>query len=585
MKVNARVFTLVLSAVLIIGLAACGGSNQAGNTGTDSSQAQTQQQAQSDANEEAPEASGSDSGQDHQEITFYLWGEKPNQMDDVMNHFNETGGKELNMTWKTNWTPLDDYANSIKLRLSAGEPVDACFDAQWLMMLDFIREGNYRDMGPYFQNPKYPGLLNSFDANYLDANQLGTGSNYGVPFAQAFGVAPLVFIRGDLREQYGIPPVKSLADYEVFLEAIRDNEPNMFPVTTSVERNTSTITNHENSLYTDVEAPKAGVWYDLYIASGVHANAYVKDYQLVDVALSIEPAGAYAAFPAPFNQRNIGMDYKLGILARDHFERGFLDPDFLTVSSMAGIFTSGKAASMIWDTANYLTIVNTTKLALPDATIEVYQPDPVYREGTLGQKKGIFNAWNFICVPVTTPEPKFDRIMQFFNWMFSSWENHDLIELGISGKHFEPVGENQFKIPDGVDPATNYNLPGYQLTWNPNFIRLSADMPDDVVLYNQRANNPDTYFDQLFSGFAFDPTGVETALANPDMATAIDRASNIRYGIIPNVVEAFAALDADMESNRNLMSDIESIKEELRKQIQEFLNERKVKDESRGVKW
>ena len=175
--------------------------------------------------------------------------------------------------------------------------------------------------------------------------------------------------------------------------------------------------------------------------------------------------------------------------------------------------------------------------------------------------------------------------MQFFNWMFSSWENHDLIELGISGKHFEPVGENQFKIPDGVDPATNYNLPGYQLTWNPNFIRLSADMPDDVVLYNQRANNPDTYFDQLFSGFAFDPTGVETALANPDMATAIDRASNIRYGIIPNVVEAFAALDADMESNRNLMSDIESIKEELRKQIQEFLNERKVKDESRGVKW
>jgi putative aldouronate transport system substrate-binding protein len=526
-----------------------------------------------------------ESADEHLEINFFHWGDKPNQMDDVIAYFNETGGKELNMTWKNNWTPLDDYSNMIKLKIAAGEPVDACFDAQWMMLIEFIREGNYHDMTPYYLNPAYPGLMNAFDANFLNNNQFGSGKNYSIPLTQSYDAAPLVFIRGDLREQYGVPVVNTLEDYEVFLEAIKENEPNMIPLTTNTkERHTDTIVNHNNALG-EWERVNAGVWTGIQLASGMNAVAYVKDYQLIACALTNEPASAYADFPEPYNQRNMGMDSKLARFARDYYERGFLDPDFINVTSMSGVFTSGKAASMIWDTANYLSMVNTLKLALPDATVEVFQPSPIYREGIKGKKYGNFLAWNHMCVPVTTSPEKFDRVMQFFDWMFSSWDNHDLIELGIPGVNFVAVGDSQFKLPDGVDPATNYNLPGYQLTWNPNFSRLSADMPPDVLLYNQRGNDPETYYDPMFSGFSFNAEGLENELANPDFATFKDRADNIRWGIIPNVDDAFAALDADFESNKALMEDIAKIKAELVIQIQEYLPKRQARDAANGVKW
>jgi putative aldouronate transport system substrate-binding protein len=194
-------------------------------------------------------------------------------------------------------------------------------------------------------------------------------------------------------------------------------------------------------------------------------------------------------------------------------------------------------------------------------------------------------AWNFVCVPITTSDEKFNRIMMFFDWMCSSWENHDQIELGVPGVNFVPVGDSQYKIPAGVDPATNYNLPGYQLTWNPNFIRLSEAMPEDVVIYNQRGNDPETYYNPLFSGFSFDPEGLENQIANPDLATIKDKSDNIRWGIVPNVEDAFAAVDAEILGNKNLTEDIAAIKAELMVQAQAFLDVRKVEDEKRGIKW
>ena len=590
-----RIGTLVICALLIAGLAACGGGNQTATTESAQNRTQAATQAATEAAAQTTAAAATEAATtaaeaatelSHQEILFYHWGDKPNQMDEVMEYFNETGGKELNMTWKTIWTPLDDYPNLIKLKLSAGEPVDACFDAQWMMLLDFIRDGNYHDMTPYMLNPDYPGLEHAFNADFLSNNMFGTGKNYGIPITRAYGTAPLVFIRGDLREKYGVQPVETLEDYEAFLDAILANEPNMIPLTTNVkERHTGTIVDSMNSLNSYERVEQAGVWRSVQVAQTVYANMYVKDYKLLACALTDEPESAYADFPAPYNQRNAGMDIKTASFAREYYEKGYLDPDFINVTSMSGVFTSGKAASMIWDTANYLSMVNTLKLAAPDAVVEVFQPDPIYKDGIKGKAAGNFMAWNFMCVPITTPDEKFDRIMQFFDWMFSSWENHDQIELGIPGVNFEPIGTTQYKIPDGVDPATNYNLPGYQLAWNANFIRYSDDMPADVILYNQRGDDPETYYNPLFSGFAFDPEGLENQIANPDLAMAKDKADNIRWGIVANVSDAFASLDAEMEANKNLIEDINAIKEAVKIQAQAFLDERKVEDASRGIHW
>jgi putative aldouronate transport system substrate-binding protein len=572
-----RVLCLMLVACL---LAACG--NGGGTTpeapppGSDTPAAG----GSSDAGSGATDNQGTDDG--HLEITFFLWGEKPNQMDDVADYFNQTGGAELNMTLLTNWTPLDDFATMIRLRHSAGEPVDAHFDAQWLTMLDYIRDDMLHDLSPYFMNPAYQGLYNAFDANLLANNMFGTGKTYGVPITQSFDTAPLVLIRADLREKYDIPVVDSLESYRVFLQTIQENEPHMVPLGINVEeRWTDTIVHWSNDLWR-YDRIKAGVWADnIRVSSDINVGFYVVDYQIQAVALTIDTNEAFAAFPSGFSSR----DYEImtGTFAREFFENRWIDQDFLSATDHRGIFTSGRGASAIWDTANYAGMVTDLSVTLPEARVETFQPSNALRDGLKGILPGNFQAWNFICVPVTTPPEKLDKIMEFYNWLFSSWDNHGLIELGIQGVHWEPIGTDQFRLADGVDPATTYNFPGYQLTWNANFIRLSAELPDDVLLYTQRGNDPDSYFNPMFSGFSFDNSVVEMELANPDLATFKAERDNIIWGLFPNTEQALFDLSERVAANSRLMEDIEAIKAALWEQAQAYLLERKILDEQTGL--
>jgi putative aldouronate transport system substrate-binding protein len=509
-----------------------------------------------------------------QDITIYLWGDKPNQMDEVLAEFNATGGQELNMSLNLNFSSMDDYWGLRSLRLAAGEPLDACFDAQWMTMMDFIAEGSYRDLSPFFHNPEYPGLMAAFNEEYMNNNRLGTDGAYGIPFSMGFGAdVPLVFIRGDLREKYGLPEITTPGLYRQFLQAVVENEPRMVPYAASPNTyNTSKIYSNENDL-NSYAMWMAGVWdYIPVIPNLIDAYVHIEDGKLMNAALVLEPNSAFADFPAPYNDKRFmpGM-WGNSVMARYFFEQGWLDQDFLSVTDPRGQFSAGAAASIYWDEANYAAVVANLMDAVPEAKIEIYQPSTIFRNSLKGMIPGSYEAWNFLCIPITTPDEKAARIMMFYDWMYSDPANHALFELGIEGKHWVPVGENQYRMPDGIDPASNYNLPGYQLTWNPNFIKISADFPKELVGYVEHRNNPEAYFDRPYTGFTFQPANVATAAANPDIATLNAARVNIDYGMVPNVIEAYTKLEADMLNNKNLMEDLATIKAEFVKQFDAFL--------------
>jgi len=519
------------------------------------------------------------SGLDPIEVTFYFWGDKPNQMDDVIAEFESRTADSLNMKMYMDWTPIADYPNRMKLKLSAGEEVDACFDAQWMNLNTFIADGIYTDLSPYFNNDEYPALKAAFDIGLMSNNTLGTGKNYGIPFTQSYGVAPLVYLRGDLREKYGIARIDSPELYREYLQAIVDNEPNMVPYACSpnVYWPDSVFT---NELYRwDIDRLNAGVWKVDSIITGVTAEMYIKDYQIQSVVLSGEPESAYADFPEPYNKRDLTRVE----MANEFYNKGFLDPDVMTVTDPSGQFVAGKAASLYWDTANFVSLKNGLAASVPDGKIEVYQPNPIYREDLKGMQVGNYAAWNFMCIPVTTSKEKADRVMMFYDWMYSSAENHDLFEYGIEGRHFVAVGDDMFKTPDGVDMATNYAFPGYQFTWNANFVRLSADMPEDIRNYNKKGNDPETYYNPIFSGFTFQVGPVEMEASNPDFATFKAERDNINFGVVNDVAAAYEALDAKYAANQAMQEDIAAIKAEFIRQFQEHLDARKIFDEENGT--
>lgn len=514
------------------------------------------------------------------DIVLHLWGDKPNQMDEVLAEFVSRTQDELNINLDITWTPQADYTNNIKLKLAAGERVDMCFDAPWMNMNTFILQGNYRDLTDYFLNDDYPNLKAAFNEDFLSNNLMGENGDrvYGIPLTQSFGAGHLVYLRGDLREKYGLDPITSYEGFVAYLQKVKEEEASMVPYAMKNDGHYGAevifTANHPEK---DIGKYEAGIW-DLDIADGVTATLLIEDYEIKSVIMSADASSAKADFPAPFNQEDTDALRE----TRDWYEKGYIDADVITVDDAAAQFTSGKAASFTWDAAQYSSVESQLTASVPEAKLEVYEYDPIVANDVPGMKKGAYTAWNFICIPVTTSDEMADRIMLFFDWMFASSENHDLFEFGIEGVHFTAIGEDEYSYPEGIDLTTNYNFPGYELTWNPNYIRYPAGYPENVLHTMKSANDPATYFDPLLSGMRFNGDPVKNEIANPDFQEIKTRKANMKLGIFADIDAELAAIDEAIAGNKILQEDMAKIKEEVIRQVTPYLAERKAQDEAAG---
>ena len=91
------------------------------------------------------------------------------------------------------------------------------------------------------------------------------------------------------------------------------------------------------------------------------------------------------------------------------------------------------------------------------------------------------------------------------------------------------------------------------------------------------------YYESLLSGFSFNGESVKNELANPDIQSVQTLQANINLGIYSDIEAQQLTLDEEMESNTVLQEDIAAIKEEILKQVEVYLAERKELDEARGT--
>jgi putative aldouronate transport system substrate-binding protein len=153
--------------------------------------------------------------------------------------------------------------------------------------------------------------------------------------------------------------------------------------------------------------------------------------------------------------------------------------------------------------------------------------------------------------------------MKFLDWLFSSRENHDLFEFGIEGKHWEPVGDNQFKL---LDESKNYNFPGYELTWNPNMIRVNSDLDDSVRKYIEYSAKQDTYYYPPLAGFTFDNTNVKAEFAN--ISSKYEPFSQmLKLGQYKDWTAEAIKMNGELKA-----LGLDKIREEIRKQVQSYLD-------------
>ncbi|GLX68588.1 extracellular solute-binding protein [Paenibacillus glycanilyticus] len=560
-KKATKSFVLIISMIMLSGtLAACSGGDN-----------NTTEKSNGGSNSEENKSSNVSSIPEETTLNIMLWGDKPKQFDDVVAEFERQTKDTLNLKLNFTFTPQADYVNKLKLKLAAGEQVDIAFDAPWMNMNTFIAQNNYTNLDSYFNNDKYPGLKKAFGEGYLNNNKFtgadGQPHTYGVPLGQYLGDLSAIYYRKDLAAKYGMSDITTYDQLLAFYDNVMKNDKNMIPLVIKNDGQYGTVTVIEGNK----EMPNksaAGLW-DITLGPNVTATAHIQDNKVSAVSLTGDKAENIAAFPEPFNKK----DYTTYQQIREWHDKGYIEKEPIVRKDAKGTFTAGKAASMVEGLSNIDAINAQLKAGVPSAELGVFvtqetarnkvQPNPNYVSD--------FRIWNFLCIPETSENA--DRAMAFVNWLFESQDNHDLFELGIKGKNWETVGDDKFKYPDGIDLTQNYSFPGYMLTWNPNYIRLSSTVPDHLVEYYRYIADEKTYIKSAVAGFAFNQDPVKNELANPDFVKVSNDELAYKLGMVGDPAKGMAKLQQKWESNSRLQQDIETIKAELRKQLEAYLDQ------------
>jgi len=435
------------------------------------------------------------------ELIFTQWGDEPEEMSKILSEFERRTADTLNLSIKKLWTPQSDYANKLRLMLSAGETIDSCFDATWVTLQDFASRGIYTNLDKYFNNPDYPGLL-KFDTDLLNYNKFSSDEGkhiYAIPLSQTPGVINGYIIRKDLREKYGLPPIKSLSDLERFFDLVLQNEPGMLPLAAANGGG------HMQALFTqfpDMMNNPDTLFWQVGIGSGMFGVAELAPDRKSVVNFYM------VGDPRIVQGQWFGQDAVLK--AREWYVKGYVDKDVAskTNADMWNAFTSGRAAVLCQGSANYTVRKIALQSAVPGAEVEYWPHQEKVMNMEPRAMRTNFVADNFQCIPVTSKN--IDRTMEFYNWLFSSQENHDLFEHGIQGTHWNPVGNDRYTVPQGA-PA--YTFQGFKLTWNRNYMRFPADLEPSFFAYMQYIQKIESFYVDPFAGYTTYTDNIRTGLA------------------------------------------------------------------------
>lgn len=553
---------LLAVTTMFTSLSACsGGGNEApaGTSSTDESKTSADTPPANDSEKPADASSTNEDEKpaakqnDPTTLNIYLFGDDGahyQNVDPAIEEFEKRTADTLNTKLNVVWTPTSEYGQMVPLWLASGEEMDlnCIWDAP-----KYAKDGSLVDLTEYFNNPEYPGLMKAFSEEYVNDNKLFGGS-YVIPITNSFTDIEGVWYRKDFIDKYNLKDIESYDDLYDYLEVMLANETNYTP-----------FGNYGNTaffkLFTDPNARQLNG--NVFSFTGnFNPKANYIDVQIAEDGKSVK---AIAAYGDPDSEWE-GFDPVYGKqFIIDQFEQCVRFNKFIPTDSLSANSGQGKEG-----TAGFVTLSNfqskeaSEKAKFPEAEIGFW---PIFKnnfEMTPQSQSTDGKAWNFAGVYVTSNQ--IDRTMEFLDWIYTDQANNDLFAYGVEGVHWEAVGTNQWKVPDGVDPEKNYRFPGYQLTWNPTLNRIPAGLPDQVFKYYEYQFNPDTYKKHVLAGFTFDQEPVKNEIA---------KCNTVLNTYLPFLLSGFGDVNENLSAMNSDLYDsgVDKVKEELKNQINTFLSE------------
>lgn len=517
-KLVTRFTAVFMSLVLVLGVTACNNTDEPDDTGN---------------GEEVEGTTGGDvdpgeiDTSERVDLKMYLLGDRAADFDEVYDAINEILLEEVNATVSVEFLSWGEHETRYSLLFSGQEDFDLIFTASgWGHFEQTSALGGFHPLTEDFISTYAPDIYEVVPDVAWDQATIN-GSIYMVPNYQNEMGQDVLAVRGDLMDKYGI---EDITDWDSLIE--------FFTAAA------------EDGFY----ASQGGPYYQWFQNQGLDL-------------LSGTPKSGELIFYNTMDPEDDGYYY---ILDSEEFveyahqmkelvDAGAWSADVLssTEDRQTGLLT-GRTATLTWNIGTATRYANEANEANPDWNVKLVDP-------VSSQPKAVNNYTNNGVAINHNSENK-ERAMMVLNEFYTNPAVQDLAMLGIEGKHWEAVGDTEYKLLDqsgyAVDNNSNWgwsntNIKREQYIENPT----PVDEQEDAMIETWENNIKAPH---VYDGFSFDPANVTTEMA------ALE--ANIITYFIPLMNGLVNDVDATIEEFRSAMESagIGAILSELETQLDAF---------------
>ncbi|WP_372629642.1 ABC transporter substrate-binding protein [Cohnella sp.] len=384
---------------LMLLVSACGGNGNSGG-----------------ANSGNGEAAGSPTVQAGEEpyelvVAFFVLGEVPGDLPMVQEEINKISKAKINTTVKLLPINIGAWKNQMNLMMTSGEKLDLIVVNEYS---NDVTKGRLQPINDLLEKHGQ-GILEALGPDYYNATKI-KGQSYAVPSIRDLAADYGLVMRKDLIDKYRIDvsQVQTLEDLEMVFKAIKDNEPNLVPITNKTNDSVLGTFSTRDSLGDNF---------------GVLLNNGQDDLKVVNWFATEEYANQL---------RTVRKWYEAGYVLKDAVQNQESD---------VAMIKAGKAASFLGHQKPGYEAQQSRATGMEMVAIKL--APAVAKTSTVSTI-----MWG---VPSGAEKP--ERSMQFLNLMYTDKDIINLLDWGIEGKHYVKTDNGLIDYPEGVNAqSTGYGL-------------------------------------------------------------------------------------------------------------------------------
>ena len=241
-------------------------------------------------------------------VTLYMMKaiDKTGSYDLIMEKANEIIGNKLGLTLDLKLIDQGNYAEKINVLVSSAEPMDLFFLSDHNTYLRYIKQDSILPLDDLL-NEHGSAILEKVDEAAWDMVRYG-GEVFAVKNHGTYSTANSVVYKKDLVEKYNFDYLNAdtYEELEVYLKQIKENEPNVYPLSGSVTLMTSQryVRNTDGTVYDNEEDKYISIFDCDEIVDGwrIMADYYQKGYMPKDIIskndlVGERKSGKYAVLP------------------------------------------------------------------------------------------------------------------------------------------------------------------------------------------------------------------------------------------------------------------------------------------------